>query len=84
MLRTVEFDRHVLLGGLHQPGLLAFFEQLGVGQAEPGDGPLAGADEQQLGNDARAAVTAAPVRSSPRRHAAWVSASNCAASAAAR
>ena len=30
------------------PGLLAFPVQLGVGQAEPGDGPVAGADDEQF------------------------------------
>ena len=33
----------------HLPGLLAFAVQLGVRQAEPGDRPVAGADQQQLG-----------------------------------
>jgi hypothetical protein len=32
------------------PGLLALAEEPGVGQGEPGDGPVAGADEQQLFN----------------------------------
>jgi hypothetical protein len=34
----------------HLPGLLAFPEELGVGQGEPGHRPVAGADQQQLGS----------------------------------
>src|SRR5947209_15410510 len=30
------------------PGLVPLAVQLGVGEAEPGDGPVAGADDQQL------------------------------------
>ena len=33
----------------HLPGLLAFAVQFRVGQPEPGDGPVAGADDEQLG-----------------------------------
>ena len=33
----------------HLPGGLLLTEQLGVGQAEPGHGPVAGANQQQLG-----------------------------------
>jgi hypothetical protein len=50
------------VGGLvleHLPGLLAFSEQLGVGQAESGDGPVAGADEQQPGAPVPAGVAGA-------------------------
>ena len=53
----------------HLPGLLAFPEELGIGQAEPGDGPAAGTDNEQLGSPVPAgmagavAVPAQPYRS---------------------
>ena len=49
----------------HLPGLLAFPEQLRVGQAEPGDGPLAGAHQQQLGTPVEAGMAGAVPISRP-------------------
>src|SRR5229473_6952661 len=50
----------------HLPGLLAFPVQFRVGQAEPCDGSLAGADQQQLGTPVPARVArAVPVPGVP-------------------
>src|SRR6266536_3982367 len=43
----------------HLPGFLAFAEELGIGQAEAGDGAVAGADEQQLGSPVPARMAGA-------------------------
>ena len=43
----------------HLPGLLAFADELGVGQAEPGHGPVAGDDQQQLASPVPAGMAGA-------------------------